>query len=103
MNFSDEEAQTQLICCLEGSAWGSVVNMQRGSLVHDMLHVLDSWYGYNLWVADVCNRLMEIRTKPKEDIHLLYDRVINTVRRDDKPSPERVQKARDTFFQALQH
>ena len=102
MKFTDEEAQTQLICCLEGSARGSVVNMQRGSTVHDMLHVLDSRYGYNLSVADVCNRLTEIRRKPKEDLHSLYDRVMNTVRRADMSSPERAQKARDTFFQALQ-
>ena len=102
MKFTDEEAQTQLICCLEGSARGSVVNMQRGSTVHDMLHVLDSRYGYNLSVADVCNKLTEIRRKPKEDLHSLYDRVMNTVRRADMPSPERAQKARDTFFQALQ-
>ena len=101
LKYTDEEAQTQLLCCVEGGARNAVSNTAPGSTVHDMLHILDVRFGYNLSLADVANKLAELKRKSGETLHDLYDRVLNTVRCADMPEEERAQKARDTFFHAL--
>ena len=101
LKYTDEEAQTQLLCCVEGGARNSLSHVGPTATVHDMLHLLDARFGYNLSLADVANKLAEMKRKSGESLHDLADRVLNTVRCADMPEDERTQKARDTFFHAL--
>ena len=67
----------------------------------DMLHALELRYGINLSYATVDNKLVDIRRKPGESLHSLYDRVVELARRADYSPMERAYKMRHAFFQAL--
>ena len=69
--------------------------------VIDMLHALELRYGINLSYATVDNKLVDIRRKPGETLHSLYDRVMDLARRADYTNTEPAYKTRHAFFQAL--
>ena len=101
MQWSEEEAQTQLVCCCEGVARNVVTSQALDTPVADLLHALELRYGINMSFANVDNKLMDIRRKPGETLHNLYDRVMATARRADYSEMERAYKQRMSFFTAL--
>ena len=101
LDWDEDTAQTQLICTCEGPARNVVMQLPEGTSVIDMLHALELRYGINMSFANVDNKLADVRRKPGEDLHTLYDRVMALARRADYTPQERAYKARSSFFQAL--
>ena len=61
MQWSDEEAQTQLVCCCEGVARNVVTSQALETPVADLLHALKLCYGINMSFANLDNKLMYLR------------------------------------------
>jgi hypothetical protein len=101
LRWDEEIAQTQLICTCEGSARNMLMTLPEGASVVDMLNALELRYGVNMSYATVDNKLVDIRRKPGESLHDLYDRVTSLARRADYSARERASKERHAFFQAL--
>ena len=78
------------------------MDQPKWATVDDLFHVLDHRYGMHLSQADVMNQLREIKRKPRETLHTLYDRVKALVRKADMPEDQRAYRAREAFFGALQ-
>ena len=101
LRWDEEQAQTQLICTCEGTSRNVLMSLPDNTSVIDMLHALELRYGINLSYATVDNKLVDIRSKPGESLHSLYDRVVELARRADYSPMERTYKMRHAFFQAL--
>ena len=101
LQWDEEQSQTQLLCVCEGAARNVIMTLPEGTSVVDMLHALELRYGINMSFANVDNKLVDIRRKPGESLHSLYDRVMALARRADYTPEERASKARFAFFQAL--
>ena len=101
LRWDEEQAQTQLICTCEGTSRNVLMSLPEDTSVIDMLHALELRYGINLSYATVDNKLVDIRRKPGESLHSLYDRVVELARRADYSPMERAYKMRHAFFQAL--
>ena len=101
LRWDEEQAQTQLICTCEGTSRNVLMSLPDDTSVIDMLHALELRYGINLSYATVDNKLVDIRRKPGETLHSLYDRVMELARRADYTNTERAYKTRHAFFQAL--
>jgi hypothetical protein len=66
-----------------------------------MLKTLELRYGVSMSQATIDNQLAEMRRKPGESLHRLYDRVTALAQRADYSENERAFKQRYAFFQAL--
>jgi hypothetical protein len=101
LQMDEDTAQTQLICACEGPARSMLMTLPEPTTMVSMLHTLELRYGVNMSYAAVDNKLVDIRRKPGESLHDLYDRVTSLARRADYSAQERKYKERHAFFQAL--